>query len=117
MKIDKEFIDKQDKKYAKLCYLIMNMESNLRDIDKYKGRSLAFRNLENALRIFQQQVDEDHRRFNARVKVNEARSEVRDMQQTLNRERKLREELESKIKEASESSGLFISYVREKLGL
>lgn len=117
MNIDKELIDKQDKKYRQISSLIWNIESDLRNIEKHKGRSLAFKNLENALKIFEQQVEADHRRFSNRVDINNRRKEVRDMQQSLNRERKLREELESKVKEASESSGLFISYVREKLGL
>ena len=117
MNIDEELIDNKDKKYRQVSSLIWNIESDLRDIEKHKGRSLAFKNLENALKIFEQQVYADHRRFSNRVDINNRMKEVRDMQQSLNRERKLREELESKVKEASESSGLFISYVREKLGL
>lgn len=106
MNIDKEAVDK---KYRQIRSLIWNIESYLRDIEKHKGRSLAFKNLQNALKIFEQQVREDHKRFSNRVDINNRRKEVRDMQQSLNRERKLREELETKVKEASESSGLFIS--------
>lgn len=110
MKIDQEIIDSQEKKYNQISSLIWNMERDLRDIKKHKGRSLA-------LEIFEQKVDEEHRSFKKRVRNNTVTLDNRLLQQSLNRERKLREDLETKVKEASESSGLFISYVREKLGL
>ncbi len=117
MKIDKDIIDKQEKKYSAIETLLWRIERDLHDIERHQGRSLAFRNLKNALQIFENQVDADYRRFTTRINANTLSADNKLLQQSLNRERKLREELEAKVKEASESSGLFISYVRDKLGL
>lgn len=105
----------KERENYRVCNFIYQMKNELNHIKKHKGRTTAFKLLHNALDNFEDQVNRDHSRWVSRINARQYSSDNKVLQQSLNRERKLREELQSKIKEASESSGLFISYVRSKL--
>ena len=109
--------DKRKKAYYNLTHDIYMMKCKMKDIEKHRGHSPAFKNLMAALDVFEDQLTRDYERYEKRIRESSATKEIKQMQDSLNRERKLRNELEVKIKEASESSGLFIKYVREKLKL
>ena len=64
----------------------------------------------------EEQVQLDLYRYEKRIGKMSERDEIASLQKSLNRERLKREKLEKKVNEAKESSGLFIKYVREKLG-
>jgi hypothetical protein len=104
------------KAYYSLRNDIDLIKQKLIDIKKNRGRSPAFKVLMSALDVFTEQVDRDFSRYEKRIKSISNGDVALELQQALNRERKLREELEKKVKEASESSGLFIKFVRGKLG-
>jgi hypothetical protein len=91
------------------------IKDKLNNIKNNRGHSPAFKVLSSALDVFNEQVDRDYYRYEKRIGSRINNNIAMELQQALNRERKLREQLESKVKEASESSGLFIKYVREKL--
>ena len=103
------------KEYYSLTNPINDMKCKLENIHKTRRRSIAYKQLKLALQAYEQQIRDDFYRYEKQVANRELTNEMKQLQQSLNRERKLREGLESKIKEASESSGLFIKYVREKL--
>lgn len=103
------------KDYYSLTYPINNMKWNLENVHKTRRKSIAYKQLILALDAYEQQIRDDFYRYEKQVTSRELKNEMKQLQQSLNRERKLRKGLESKIKEASESSGLFIKYVRDKL--
>ena len=107
--------EEKKKAYYSLRNDIDHIKSKLTRIKRSRGYSPAFKVLMSALDVFNDQVRRDYSRYEKRVNSISNGDKVIELQQALNRERKLREGLESKIKEASESSGLFISYVRSKL--
>lgn len=93
------------------------VERTLRKNEKFLGRSDAYKNLTITLRWMQDQLSEDQTRYERILERQSEKEEMQELQQALNRERKLRQELENKITEATTSSGLFIKYVRDKLGV
>ena len=103
------------KDYYSLTSPINDMKWRLENIHKTRRKSIAYKQLVLALDAYEQQIRDDFYRYEKQVKSRELKNEMKQLQQSLNRERKLRSGLESKIKEASESSGLFIRYVRDKL--
>ena len=103
------------KDYYSLTSPIGDMKWRLENIHKTRRKSIAYKQLCLALEAYEQQIRDDFYRYEKLVTSREQKNEMKELQQALNRERKLRAGLESKIKEASESSGLFISYVRSKL--
>lgn len=80
-------------------------------------RSGSYELLRGALENYQRSLTDDYELFKDINGRKTLREDMRELQQALNRERKLRAELEEKVKEATESSGLFVSYVRKKLNL
>lgn len=112
---DEENRDRRKKAYYGLAHDIEMMRYKMNEIKRHRGHSPAFKNLMLAFDIFEEQVSKDFSTYEKNIKRNEVAADNRQLQSSLNRERKLRHELELKIKEASESSGLFISYVRSKL--
>ena len=103
--------------YYSTANLVNNMKWKLKEIEKNRGHTIAFRQLMLSLDGYEQQVSDDFSRYEKRILRCDNKHDVVDMQKALNRERTLREGLEKKIKEASESSGLFIKFVRNKLGV
>lgn len=101
--------------YYSLSHELYNMKYKLQNLKGQRGHSLAFRQLILAIDAMEQQIRDDHSRYERRFRSISNGDVALELQQALNRERAKREELEKKIKEASESSGLFISYVRKKL--
>lgn len=82
-----------------------------------KRNSPAHKTLVAALDVYRDQIERDYERFKCVYNNKTTFDDMCLLQQKLNRETKLRVGLEEKVKEASESSGLFIKYVKEKLGL
>lgn len=113
----KERHKERKKEYYSLTNPISDMKWRLENVHKTRGRSIAYKQLVLALCSYEQQIRDDFYRYEKLVTSREQKNEMKELQQSLNRERKLRVGLENKIKEASESSGLFISYVRKKLKL
>ncbi|YP_010660204.1 hypothetical protein PP590_gp47 [Pseudoalteromonas phage HS1] len=112
---NEESRERRKKAYYQLAHDIQMMRYKMNEIKRHRGHSPAFKNLMLAFDIFEDQVSQDFSNYEKNIKKNEITADNRQLQNSLNRERKLRHELELKIKEASESSGLFISYVRKKL--
>lgn len=116
-KYRQEAFEKRKSEYYSLSATINNMQRKLKNIEKNRGHTIAFKQLMLALDGYEQQIREDFSRYDKNIKRSSHMLEVKSLQQSLNRERKLREELEHKVKEATTSSGLFIKFVREKLGV
>lgn len=95
--------------------MLYTMREKLNSIKYHKGISAEFKGLIIALDVFENQVDRDFRRFENMASRHHHRDKIKQLQQYLNRERKLREQLQNRIDEAKESSGLFIKYVRSML--
>lgn len=106
-----------EKKYYDLRSKLGYFRRELIDLKKHRGHSSAFRNLLSSIEIMEDKIKEDYMRYALLIRKADVRDEVREIQNALNRERTKREELESKIEEAKTSSGLFIKYVRGKLGV
>ena len=94
---------------------VYRIKDRMQCIAKHRGQSDAFKLLIIALDVFNNQIDLDRDRYENRLTARETKFTVAELQQSLNRERAKRQQLEAKIKEASESSGLFIKYVRKAL--
>ena len=105
----------RDRKYYSLRSDIRYMKENLVDIKFGRGHTNAFKLLMIALDGFEDQICKDYDRYVKRVGSIVKRDELKELQQSLNRERKIRADLENKIEEAKTSSGLFVDYVRKKL--
>ena len=103
--------------YYSLQYKLDDMRHTLQNIKKNRGHSTAFKQLMLSIDAYNQQIRDDFSRYEKQVNKIRDKDSVFEMQTALNRERKLRHELELKVKEASESSGLFIRFVRDKLGV
>ena len=102
-------------RYYALRDQVNNMKFHLQSLRKHRGHSDAYRLLIIALDGFRDQISRDHRVIERRNRIISDKNLSAELQTVLNRERKKRFELEAKMKEASESSGLFISYVRKAL--
>lgn len=118
--ITKEQLSKLDEK--KRCYYSLStdleqMARKLSLLNNHRKHSSAFQNLRLAIEIMQEQVNDDYNRYVKNVRRLKDRDDVANMQHQLNRERAKRQELEKQIKMATESSGLFIKFVRQKLGV
>tara|TARA_R110002153_G_scaffold160608_1_gene312963 strand:- start:201 stop:587 length:387 start_codon:yes stop_codon:yes gene_type:complete len=106
---------KSTESYYALRNEIDDMKFNLQSLRKHRGHSDAYRLLIIALDGFRDQISRDHRAIERRNRIMSDKNLTAELQTALNRERKKRFELEAKMKEALESSGLFISYVRKAL--
>lgn len=113
----KEKLRQRKQAYYSTSALVNNMKWKLKELEKNRGHTIAFKQLMLALDGYEQQVSDDFSRYEKRITRCDNKADVADMQKALNRERTLREELDKKVKEASDSSGLFIKFVREKLGV
>ncbi len=82
-----------------------------------KGHSRPFKMLRMAVDLMLDQVNKDYDRYVRRIRRADSSDDVSFMQKALNREKLKNAELEKKIEEAKTSSGLFINFVREKLGV
>ena len=105
----------RDQAYYSLRSDIYHIKDRMQCIAKHRGHSNAFKLLIIALDVFNNQIDLDRNRYERRLTAREHKDTATELQQSLNRERAKRQQLEVKIKEASESSGLFIKYVRKAL--
>jgi len=112
-----ERLAEKRKSLDKILWKLNDVSYALRREETFLGRSSAYKNLMIALDWMEDQVVEDLNRYERIIENKSAREEMQQLQQALNRERKLREELETKVKEASISGGLFIEYVKGKLGI
>lgn len=112
-----DVIERRMREYYRLNHKIYMFKEDLKNIKNIKGHTREFKQLMLSLDGFDEQIHNNIRRYERRVKLRDATDELKEMQKALNRERKLREDLELKVKEASESSGLFIKFVRNKLGI
>lgn len=99
-----EAIERRMKEYYRLEHKIYTFKADLKEIKNMRGHTREFKQLMLSLDGFEYQIHENIKRYQKRIESRNATEQVKEMQQTLNRERKLREELELKIKEASESS-------------
>lgn len=112
-----EDIKRKTDEYYVLSNRLENMKLALENIKGRKGHTVAFKQLILAIEGYDQQLRTDHARYVKQIKSRANSSIIKELQTSLNRERKLREKLEVQVKEASESSGLFIRFVRDKLGV
>lgn len=106
--------DKSDK-YNRINYKLENLKYELTDTFGPRGRkyNLLFLAIDSA----QQQLKLDYDRYVRRIRIIDNSEEMRSLQKSLNREIKKNTELEKKIDEAKTSSGLFIDYVRKRIGI
>lgn len=104
----------RDRKYYSLRSDIHYMKENLGDIKFGVGNTNASKLLMIALDVFEDQINRDYDRYVKRISSIAKRDELKELQQSLNRERKIRADLENKIEEAKTSSGLFVDYLRKK---
>ena len=119
--MDKELINKEHNEKMKCYYSLREdcyaFKCKLMALTKHKGHSGAFRVMVAALDVFDDQINNDHQRYIRRVRLIDDKIIIKELQNSLNRERIKRELLEKQIKEATTSSGLFIKYVRDVLGV
>lgn len=112
-----ERLKRRKSEYYSLSHDLYNIKRKLRGIEKNKGHTTAFKQLILGIEGYEQQISDDFSRYEKQIRIMDRTDEIAKMQKALNRERAIRQELELKIKEASESSGLFIKFVRNKLGV
>lgn len=113
----KKYLEDRKQEYYKLRLDLECWYMKLSRMEKYRGNSTAFKQLLLSISLMQEQCRADHERILASIARVNQRKEMADLQNSLNRERTKREALEKQIKDASESSGLFIKYVRSKLNI
>lgn len=111
----KKQMEERSRAYYSLRSGVYSIRREMQDLKKHRGHSPAFKLLIIALDMFDDQVSRDYDRYERRIKAIERKDVITELQQSLNRERAKRQQLEVKIQEATTSSGLFIKYVREKL--
>lgn len=119
MSVENRIKEKEEakKRYYELESMCWRFRDQLHSIKKHRGHSDEFKMLDMALKQFEDKVSSDYKRFELRIKRKEEYQEVKQMQQALNRERKLRHDAEARMKEAATSGGLFIEYVKTMLGM
>ena len=107
--------EKQEEYYS-LRNDLGEMKFKLNRLRKEKGRSRPFMMLNASIDLMLYQVESDYNRYIRRIRIADSSDTVIFMQKALNREKEKNAILEKKIEEAKTSSGLFIDFVREKLG-
>ena len=112
-----DLLEKQDSRHHEIYNQLDYILRTLKEMDSYNHRSSVFKNFEIAVRLLQDKLHEDVYKSVKIIERSKQSQEMKQLQKALNRERKLRQELENKINEATTSSGLFIKYVRDKLGV
>lgn len=110
-------LEERERLYSDLKWNLRGMQDNLKALKRFRGHSSAFKNLMIAIDIMQNQIESDHFRYKAIDQRRSDKEEVAEMQKSLNREKLKNAELEKKIEEAKTSSGLFIEFCRNKLGI
>lgn len=119
--MDKELLKKERDAKTKLYYSLREdcyiFKHKLMELTKHRGHSGAFRVMVAALDVFDDQINNDHQRYVRRIRLIDDKPIIKELQNSLNRERAKREELEKQIKEATTSSGLFIKYVKDALSI
>ena len=113
----KKKLKERKQAYYSTSGLVSSVKWKLKKIENNRGHTIAFKQLMLSLDGYEQQVRDDFSRYEKQIRRCDNKDDVIDMQKALNRERTLREALDAKVKEASESSGLFIKFVRNKLGV
>ena len=111
----KRLKEKEDTYYS-LRNKLDSIKWDIRNINQNKQRSNAFKMLNIAIDLSLEQVNKDYNRYVRRIRISDMSDDVSFMQKALNREKLKNAELEKKIEEAKTSSGLFIDFVRSKLG-
>ena len=99
-----EKLKERQRAYYSLDNSLHDMREKLSSLKKHKGHSIAFKMLLNAIDLMSEQIRNDFSRYEKRVRNSD------------NSEKLKNAELEKKIEEAKTSSGLFIDFVRSKLG-
>ncbi|HHZ94190.1 MAG TPA: hypothetical protein EYN67_01230 [Flavobacteriales bacterium] len=112
----KRLKEKEDTYYS-LRNKLDSIKWDIRNINQNKQRSNAFKMLNIAIDLSLEQVNKDYNRYVRRIRISDMSDDVSFMQKALNREKLKNAELEKKIEEAKTSSGLFIDFVRSKLGM
>ncbi len=118
--LNKEEREAQLEKKKDEHYTLRNEIWYLRDKVSRLGKSKhspAYKVAVSALDMLNNQIEQDYNRYTRRLRVADANEVAQELQQSLNREKKKNFELEKKIEEAKTSSGLFIDFVRSKLGM
>ena len=108
--------EKEDAYYS----LRNNLESirwDLTHIHQNKKHRNEFKMLNIAIDLSLDQLTRDYSRYIRRIRIHDYSEDVSFMQKALNREKLKNAVLEKKIEEAKTSSGLFIDFVRNKLGM
>ena len=113
----KQALQARKELYYSLDYDLQCMKDKLLNLKKNRGHSPAFRMLVISIDLMSQQVRDDHSRYERRIRFNDNSDSCLQLQESLNRANKKNAALEKKIEEAKTSSGLFIDFVREKMGL
>jgi len=112
-----EKLKKREDSYYSLRNKLDSIRWQLKDISENKRRTYSFKLLDIAINLSLDQVNKDYDRYVRRIRIADHSEDVSFMQQALNREKAKNAELEKKIEEAKTSSGLFIDFIREKLGI
>lgn len=115
--VRKQKFTRRQERFNEDMDMFWRMRGMLDDMEANQRKSPSYRLLEAAIDTFGDQIRNDFYNFEGVCRRAKSRDNEVDLQQALNRERTKRAELENQVKEASESSGLFISYVRKKLKL
>ena len=103
--------------YYSLSYDLTHMRDKIEGLKKHRGHSSAFKMLILAIDMMSEQVRNDFNRYERRMRFNDNSDNCILLQKALNREKENNLALERKIEEAKTSSGLFIDFVRSKLGI
>lgn len=103
--------------YYSLEWDLRGISDKLRNLKNHKGHSPAFKVLTSAVDVMLDQVRKDYSRYENRIIQANCRDDVEAMQKALNREKAKNAKLEKEIDQAKTSSGLFVDFVRKKLGV
>ena len=110
-------LNDRKKLYYSLDSDLYSMREKLKNLEKHRGQSLAFKMLIIAIDMMTEQVRRDFSRYEKRISAASTNDNLKLVQASLNREKVKNAALEKKIEEAKTSSGLFIDFVREKLNI
>jgi len=111
-------LETKEDSYYSLRSELSSLQWRLKDLKGYRGgRSSSFKLLNLAINLSLDQVENDYNRYVRRICRRDAEEDVELMQKALNREKVKNAKLEKEIEQAKTSSGLFVDFVRKKLGV
>lgn len=109
--------EERDSALTELRWYLRGIKDQMNQVKRFSGNSTAFKLLMFAADNMMNQIENDSFRYRKAVYNKNKKDEVKEIQQALNREKIKNAKLEKEIEEAKTSSGLFIKFCKDKLGI